>query len=61
MNEEGKEITLQTLGNFRSTLGMFGSGYIEMLARQMTADLQKIRDATEPGTRRRLKSKGISS
>lgn len=60
VNEEGKEITLQTLGNFRSTLGMFGSGYIEMLARQMTADLQKIRDKTQPGTRRRLKSKGVS-
>lgn len=60
VNEEGKAITLQTLGNFRSTLGMFGSGYIEMLARQMTADLQAIRDKTKPGTRRRLKSKGIS-
>ena len=24
---------------------MFGAGYIEMLARQMTADLQAIRDA----------------
>jgi hypothetical protein len=60
VNEENEEVTLQTLGNFRSTLGMFGSGYIEMLARQMTADLRKIRDATEPGTRRRLKSKGVS-
>jgi len=60
VNEEGVEITFQSLGNFRSTLGMFGSGYIEMLARQMTADLQKIRDKIKPGQARRLKSKGVS-
>lgn len=30
--------------NERNTLGMFGSGPIEMLAREMTADLQGIRD-----------------
>ncbi len=60
VNEEGVEITFQSLGNFRSTLGMFGSGYIEMLARQMTADLQKIRDMVQPGQARRLKSKGVS-
>ncbi len=60
VNEEGVEVTFQTLGNFRSTLGMFGSGYIEMLARQMTADLQKIRDTIKPGQARRLKSKNIS-
>jgi hypothetical protein len=39
---------------------MFGSGYIEMLARQMTADLQDIRDATRPGRARSLITKGIS-
>ncbi|MFK5922243.1 MAG: di-heme oxidoredictase family protein [Verrucomicrobiota bacterium] len=60
VNEEGVEITFQSLGNFRSTLGMYGSGYIEMLARQMTADLQKIRDMIKPGQARRLKSKGVS-
>ena len=31
--------------NERNTLGMFGSGAIEMLAREMTADLQAIREA----------------
>ena len=60
VNEEGVEITFQSLGNFRSTLGMFGSGYIEMLARQMTVDVQNIRDTIKPGTARRLKAKGVS-
>jgi hypothetical protein len=43
----------------RKTVGMFGSGYIEMLARQMTGDLQAIRNATTPGHSRRLVTKGI--
>jgi len=52
---------LQTIANSRATLGMFGSGYIEMLSRQITADLQAIRDATLPGgPARHLTSKGIS-
>jgi len=36
--------TLQDAADERNTLGMFGSGAIEMLAREMTADLQGIRD-----------------
>jgi cytochrome c peroxidase len=51
---------LQTIANSRATLGMFGSGYIEMLARQMTEDLQAIRNSTTPGTARPLVSKRIS-
>jgi hypothetical protein len=39
---------------------MFGSGFIEMLARQITADLQTIRDETPPGGASPLVSKGIS-
>src|SRR5215831_9309152 len=39
---------------------MSGSGFIEMLARQITADLQAIRDALPPGAAGELKSKGIS-
>ena len=35
-DETGLAVTLQTIANSRATLGMFGSGYIEMLARQMT-------------------------
>lgn len=60
VNETGQPVTLQTIANSRATLGMFGSGFIEMLARQITADLQAIRDATPPGGSRLLLSKGIS-
>jgi hypothetical protein len=41
-------------------VGMFGSGFIEMLARQIAYELQAIRDATTPGASRDLVSKGIS-
>ena len=39
---------------------MSGSGFVEMLARQMTAELQEERDATLPGNSTQLSSKGIS-
>jgi len=45
VDENGDLVTLDTIANSRATLGMFGSGYYEMLARQITADLQAIRDA----------------
>lgn len=60
VDESGAFVELQSIGNFRATLGMFGSGFIEMLARQMTSDLQAIRDAMSPGSTRTLTSKGIS-
>jgi hypothetical protein len=59
-NELGQNALLQTIANSRRTLGMFGSGYIEMLARQMSADLQAIRDRTRPGRSNALVSKGVS-
>jgi hypothetical protein len=59
-DETGHPTVLQSIANSRATLGMFGSGYIEMLARQMTQDLQAIRDATPPGASRPLVSKGVS-
>lgn len=37
--------TSSEFSNNRNTLGMFGSGPIEMLAREMTMDLHNIRDA----------------
>src|SRR5437867_7013482 len=49
LDEAGRPVTEQTVANSRATIGMFGSGYIEMLARQITRDLQAIRDATAPG------------
>ncbi|HLQ45200.1 MAG TPA: hypothetical protein VK137_10760, partial [Planctomycetaceae bacterium] len=60
VDESNTLVTLQSIANSRATLGMFGSGYIEMLARQMTSDLQAIRDTTPPGGSRALTTKGIS-
>jgi cytochrome c peroxidase len=59
-DERGKLVDINTIANSRSTLGMFGSGYIEMLARQMTKELQAIRDTIRPGQSRALVAKGIS-
>lgn len=59
VDEEGILNTLQTVGNSRATLGMFGSGYIEMLAREMSADLRAIRDGITPGGASALITKGV--
>lgn len=60
MDEAENFVTLQTVGDERKTVGMFGSGYIEMLARQMTADLEATCDRMPPGTSAALVSKGVS-
>jgi Di-haem oxidoreductase, putative peroxidase len=60
VDESGKPVFLQTIADSRKTIGMFGSGYLEMVARQMTAELRAIRDATPPGGSRALMSKGVS-
>ncbi len=60
LDERGQQVTLQTLANSRKTIGMFGSGYIEMLARQITAELQAIRNTLHPGQSKSLSAKGIS-
>jgi len=60
LDERGTPVTLQTFANQRKTIGMNGSGFIEMLARQITAELQAIRDGVKPGTSRNLFAKGIS-
>lgn len=59
-DENGEPVTLDRIANSRATLGMFGSGYVEMLARQMTADLQTIRDSIAPGGSAELTSRGVS-
>jgi di-heme oxidoreductase (putative peroxidase) len=59
-DESGKLVTMDNATDDRKTIGMNGSGFVEMLARQMTADLQAERDATSPGNSRQLTSKGIS-
>ena len=59
-DETGKPMSLQTAANLRASTGMFGAGYLEMLARQMTAELQATRDRLALGESAELKSKGIS-
>jgi hypothetical protein len=59
-DELGHFVTLQTIANERRTIGMNGSGFIEMLARQMTADLQGLRDSLGPGQTTALVSKGVT-
>lgn len=59
VDEKGHPMSLQTVGNFRATTGLFGAGYIEMLARQITADLQAIRDRIKVGESAELWSKGV--
>jgi len=58
-DENGQPMSLQTAGNLRASTGLFGAGYIEMLARQMTADLQVIRDGLALGATAALQSKGV--
>jgi len=60
VDESGKLVTMENATNDRKTVGMNGSGFVEMLARQMTADLQSQRDATPPGRSTQLMSKGVS-
>jgi hypothetical protein len=60
VNEIGVPVTLQSIGNSRNAIGEFGSGFIEMLARQMTAELQSIRNSILAGGSRTLATKGVS-
>jgi cytochrome c peroxidase len=59
VDETGKPATLQSAADLRATTGMFGSGYLEMLARQMTEELQQIRDSIRSGETKELVAKGI--
>jgi hypothetical protein len=59
VDESGTPITLQDAGDSRATTGMFGAGYLEMLARQITEELQQIRVTMRLGETRPLVAKGI--
>ena len=59
-DEAGNFVTEQSIANGRKTVGMQGSGFIEMLAREMTADLEAIRNTIPPGGSAPLVSKGVS-
>ena len=60
VDEAGYPATLQTIANARATLGMFGSGYLEMVARQMTERLQQLRDGLACGESVKLRTNGVS-
>jgi len=59
-DEAGNFVTEQSIANGRKTVAMHGSGFIELLAREMTADLQAIRGTIPPGGSAPLISKGVS-
>ncbi|MEO1244818.1 MAG: di-heme oxidoredictase family protein [Pseudomonadota bacterium] len=58
-DELGKAVTLASIANERNTVGMFGAGFVEMLARQISARLRRLRDALAPGESVALRAKGI--
>lgn len=60
VDESGKFVTMENATNDRKTIGMNGSGFLEMVSRQMTSDLQAIAAATPPGASSRLVTKGVS-
>jgi len=59
VDETGQAASLQTAADLRATTGMFGSGYLEMIARQMTESLQHIRDSIRLGETKDLVAKGV--
>jgi len=59
VDESGKPAAVQTMANLRSSTGLFGAGYLEMLARQITEDLQRIRGTIKVGQTKELSAKGI--
>lgn len=60
VDETGAPASLQTIADLRATTGMFGAGYLEMLARQMTEELQRTRDSIKLGETKELVAKGIN-
>src|SRR5579883_312653 len=60
LDERGRPSNALSFANSRATPGMFGAGYYEMLAREITADLQAIAASIAPGHSAALVSKGIS-
>jgi len=59
IDETGQPATLQTAADLRATTGLFGAGYLEMLARQITEELQRIRGSIRLGESKELVVKGI--
>ena len=59
VDESGQATSLQSIANLRATTGMFGAGYLEMLARQITEELQRVRGSIKAGETKELVAKGI--
>jgi cytochrome c peroxidase len=59
VDEAGKAASLETMANVRATTGLFGAGYLEMLARQITEELQEVRGSIRRGETKDLVAKGI--
>src|SRR5215208_3826228 len=59
VDEAGQAMSLKSIANLRATTGLFGAGYLEMLARQITEDIQRIRDSIGLGETKELVAKGI--
>jgi hypothetical protein len=60
VDEEGQPGTPESMSDLRASPGLFGAGYLEMLARQITEELQAIRATIKPGQTKDLVAKGIS-
>lgn len=60
VNEVNQPTTLQSIGNSRKIVGMFGAGFIEMLAREMTYELQAKAAACARGRSCALSAKNVS-
>jgi cytochrome c peroxidase len=59
VDERGRAVSLNDAADQRATTGLFGAGYLEMLARQMTEELQRTRDGIRLGESRALVAKGV--
>ncbi len=59
VDENGRPASLATAANLRATTGLFGAGYLEMIARQMTEELQRTRDSLRLGETKALVAKGV--
>src|SRR5258708_4753086 len=59
VDEGGNFVNVASFADSRATPGMFGSGYLELVAREITADLRAIESAIQPGRSAALVSKGI--
>jgi hypothetical protein len=60
IDERGRSVSPDSIANSRMTTGLLGAGYIELIARELTGELQAIRNTIAPGGSKPLTSKGLS-